>query len=293
MTNKEYTSGELVQLLREKYGTDHLANGNHPTVLLEQVANGTGFDAGRWIDAVVFEMWPSKGFIRRAFELKVSRTDFLRELNNPVKFQWCFKHFHQFWYVAPKDVIQVEELPQGAGWLYPSSGGKLITGRIASHNTNPELNDELLASFMRSADKEKEKFARSDKAQYLQNDSGYKRAKTFENATRKFLERRNPQYFYVPETEDDITKALEDATMDKEVKSDKELLMSVADRFQDQLAELFNTFAVIASKGVLAKDEAGKAILDRWGNQEPLDKESLKKLRDRRETKLVDNITFF
>jgi hypothetical protein len=293
MTDKEYTAAELVQLLRNKYGTDDLANGNHPTVLLEQVANGTGFNAGRWIDAVVFEMWPSKGFIRRAFEVKVSRADFLRELSNPAKYQWCFKHFHQFWYVAPKGVILEGELPQGAGWLFPSSGGKLITCHAASHNPNPELNDELVASFVRSADKEKENFARSDKAKYLQNDPGYKRAKLFENAARRFLEHRNSQYFYAPETEDAIIKALEDATLDKEVKADRELLISVADNFQNQLAELFNTFAIIASKGVLARDEAGNQILERWGSQEPLDKDSIKKLKDRRETKLVDNVKFF
>jgi hypothetical protein len=137
--DKQYTSTELIALLRKKYNTDDIANGNHPTLLFEQVANATGFDAGRWIDAAVFEMWPSHGFTRRAFEVKISRSDFLRELNNPAKYQWCFKYFHEFWYVAPKDVIQVEELPSGAGWLYPAgslgSGTTLIAAKYLNRKS--------------------------------------------------------------------------------------------------------------------------------------------------------------
>ena len=294
MPNKEYTSGELIQLLRGKYKVDMIANGNHPTVLLEQVANATGFSAGRWIDAAVFEMWPSTGLTRRAFEVKVSRMDFLRELGNPDKFQWCFKYFHEFWYVAPKDAIQKEERPQGAGWLYPA-GNKLITGRAASYNRNPELDNKLLASFIRSADKEIQNSTRRDKTQYLQNDEGYKRAKSYEVATSRFLETRNPRGYYIlPNNEEAIFKALEDATMDKQIKDDKEHLQAIADTFQSQLAELFNLFAVFATKGLLARDEMGKHIMERWGNQDPIDKESLKKLTSNtyssRLAQLIENI---
>jgi hypothetical protein len=294
MADKQYTSGELIQLLRGKYKVDQVANGNHPTVLLEQVANATGFSAGRWIDAAVFEMWPSSGLTRRAFEVKVSRSDFLRELGNPAKFQWCFKYFHEFWYVAPKDAIQKEELPQGAGWLYPA-GTKLITGRAASYNRNPELDDTLLASFIRSADKEIQNATRRDRTQYLQNDEGYKRAKSYEVATSRFLEQRHPHGWYnPPEGESGIFKALEDATMDKQLKEDRDQLQAIADTFQSQLAELFNLFAVFATKGLLARDEMGKYILERWGNQDPIDKESLKKLRSNtystRLAQLIENI---
>lgn len=279
MNDKQYTSVELIQLLRKKYKTDTIANGNHPTVLLEQVANATGFDAGRWVDAAVFEMWPMHGLTRRAFEIKVSRGDFLRELKHPDKYQWCRQFFHEFWYVAPKDVIKIEELPEGVGWLYPA-GSRLSTARQASHNRKPELNDTLLASFLRSAVKEIENAAKRDKQQLLNEDEGYKKAKLYEKATERFIQTRNHHWLGLPENEEVIVKALEEATLDNQLKEDREHLQNIADTFQRDLAQLFNLFAVIASKGILARDELGKLILERWGEQNPLDKQSLKKLKN-------------
>jgi hypothetical protein len=287
---KTYTSAELIQLLRKKYKTDETANGNHPAILLEQVANATGFSAGRWIDAAVFEMWPMHGLTRRAFEVKVSRSDFLRELSQPEKYKWCLQYFHEFWYVAPKGVIEVEELPQGTGWLYPA-GDHLNTARAASHNHNPELNDNLLASFLRSANKEIENVARRDKSEYMANDEGHKRAKLYEKATSRFLEQRHARGWYgLPDNENDIFKALEEATMDKQLKEDKEHLQGIAETFQQQIAELFNLMAVVATKGLLARDEMGKHLIERWGGQDPADKDSLKKLKKNYQVQRIDTL---
>jgi len=74
---------ELVALIRKKYKTD--TNGYNPCVVLEQVPDGTGMYQSRWIDVAVFQMWTSKGLTRTAFEIKVSRSDFLSEIQNPQK----------------------------------------------------------------------------------------------------------------------------------------------------------------------------------------------------------------
>lgn len=78
---------ELVDLIRKRYHT--AKDGFNPAVVLEQVPDGTGMFQGRWIDVAVFQMWASKGLTRAAFEVKVSRSDFLSELQNPEKHQWC------------------------------------------------------------------------------------------------------------------------------------------------------------------------------------------------------------
>lgn len=274
---KDYTSADIIQLLRKKYNVDAVSNGNHPTLLFEQVADATGFSAGRWIDAAVFEMWPSQGLTRSAFEIKISRADFLRELNNPLKFQWCWKYFHEFWYVAPKDVIKIEELPSGAGWLYPA-GKHLVTARHASHNHNPSLDDKILASFMRSAVKQQDSAVKRARQEDLAADEGYSRAKLFESAVKRFLEQRNsPIPLGVP-IEESIFKALEEATMDKKLKADLEFLKDVSEGFKQDMADLFNLFAVIASKSILAKDEMDKKLLQRWGK--PVDKYGLKQLKN-------------
>ncbi|MDD5702121.1 MAG: hypothetical protein PHU23_08745 [Dehalococcoidales bacterium] len=275
---KEYTSADLVNLLRDKYKVYDITNGNNPAILLEQVANATGFSAGRWIDAAVFEMWPSKGLTRRAFEIKISRGDFLREMNNPSKYQWCRQHFHEFWYVAPKDVIKVEELPEGAGWLYPA-GSRLITGRQASHIRNPELNDELLASFLRSAGKEIQNAAKRDKAQILSQDEGYQTALRYEKAVLQFLLQRGNHSYIHPESEGAVIKLLEDATMDKELRQKKLQLEEVSKKLQCDIAELFNFFAAVATKGILSVDEAGNFLIQKWGDQDPVDKDALKAMK--------------
>ncbi|MBU2177548.1 MAG: hypothetical protein KJ556_20850, partial [Gammaproteobacteria bacterium] len=133
-----YKAEDLVTLIRKKYKTD--ANGYNPCVVLEQVPDGTGMYQSRWIDVAVFQMWASKGLTRTAFEIKVSRSDFLSEIQSPQKHAWCRESFHYFFFVAPKDIIQVEELPDGVGWLYPR-GSQLCTGRQARINDNPKLDD--------------------------------------------------------------------------------------------------------------------------------------------------------
>ena len=276
---RTYTSAELIQLLRKKYRVEDIANGNNPAILLEQVANATGFSAGRWIDAAVFEMWPSKGLTRRAYEVKISRNDFMRELSQPEKYKWCLQYFHEFWYVAPKGIIEIEELPQGAGWLYPA-GDHLNTARAASYNRTPDLDDTILASFLRSAHKEIEITARREKTTFLQNDEGYLRAKRYEKATDRFLEQRHARNWYMQkDSEEAIFKALEEATMDKQLKEDKDHLQGIADTFQSQIAELFNLMAVIAAKGLIARDEMGKYLVERWGNPDALDKDNVKSLK--------------
>ncbi len=296
MADKQYTSAELIQLLRKKYGVAVIANGNNQAIFLEQVANATGFSAGRWIDAAVFEMWPSKGLTRRAFEVKISRNDFMRELSQPEKYKWCLQYFHEFWYVAPKGVIEVEELPQGAGWLYPA-GTHLNIARAASYNRTPDLDDTILASFLRSAHKEIEGVVKREKATFMQNDEGYLRAKRYEKATDRFLEQRHARNWYMQkDSEEAIFKALEEATMDKQLKEDKDHLQGIADTFQSQISELFNLMAVIAAKGLIARDNMGGYIVERWGNPDALDKDSVKKLKSTYQLKsdaLIANIREF
>jgi hypothetical protein len=145
------TAEYLVNLIRQRYPV-YRDDGFHRYVVLEQVPDGTGMYQGHWIDVAVFHMWPSSGLLRSAFEIKISRSDFLRELQYPNKYKWVQDSFHEFWYVAPQGVIKREELPANAGWLCPRAN-KLTVKRHAVKNENPKLDDLLLAGFMRAAAK--------------------------------------------------------------------------------------------------------------------------------------------
>jgi len=260
---------DLVALIRKRYPTE--SNGYNPCVVLEQVPDGTGLYQSRWIDVAVFQTWASKGLTRSAFEIKVSRSDFLAELQHPEKHAWCKECFHYFWFVAPKDVIQLEELPDGVGWMYPR-GQKLYTARASRFNDNPKLDDHLLAGFMRAAHKEIKRSKEANLEEVLTTSEAYKKASSYMEATNKFLKSRGALYF-LPNSSEDIIKALEEATVEKQLKQDRGRLLTITGRFQRDIAGLLNLFLIIANKSLLARNELGNYIVDEYGghDQEGLD----------------------
>jgi hypothetical protein len=258
---------DLIALIRRKYPISR-PDGLQSHVALEQVPDGTGMFQGRWIDVVVFSLWSSKGLIRAAFEVKVSRSDFLRELQNPLKYKWALECFHEFWFVAPQNVIQLPELPPNIGWMFPR-GGKLAIKRHAVQNPNPRLDDILLAAFMRAAAKEINRVSRTSEE--------YRIANIYKDAVTTFLNQRNVKKYRDPSTREELLEWLGEATMDNQLKEDRDHLLDIATRFQRNVASLFSIFAVIAGRSLLARDELGNHIVQAFGGD---DKESIKALQD-------------
>jgi hypothetical protein len=56
---------------------------------------------GRKLDVVVFSAWKSRGFEIDGVEIKVSMADLKREIVNPAKADWWWRHVHRFWVAAP------------------------------------------------------------------------------------------------------------------------------------------------------------------------------------------------
>ena len=260
-----YTSQELMLLLKDKYKSPK--GSFDPRVILEEVPNGTGGHQSRWIDAAVFEMWPSKGLSRSAFEIKVSRQDFLHELQRPEKHLWCQECFHFYWFVAPKDVIKsIDELPPGAGWMYPS-GTKLCISKHATRNDSPRLDDKLLAAFMRAASKRIDTIGEAAKRELNANNPDLSKAKEYEKAVVKFLtDNGRERYRPWPEDAAGILAMLYEAKMDKGLKQDREHLEMIARRFQNEIFGLMNMFLVIANKGLMARNELGEHIVSAFGS---------------------------
>lgn len=50
-------------------------------------------------------------------EVKVSRSDFLAEVRNPLKQERWLRHAHRAYYATPKDLVRVEEIPVGWGLI--------------------------------------------------------------------------------------------------------------------------------------------------------------------------------
>jgi hypothetical protein len=115
---------------------------------------GTGYSRESRADAIAMHLWPSapQGLELVGFELKVSRSDWLRELKQPYKAD-PIKQFCDRWYVVcanDKIVKYVDELPKGWGLIF-AEDGNLVTF-IEAPKLNPlPLDRAFIAALMRRA----------------------------------------------------------------------------------------------------------------------------------------------
>lgn len=152
MTEK-WTEGRITALLRRRYCVD---KGNGPAaVLLPQVRNRAGFDATRTADAIVMHLWPSKGLAIEGFEIKCSRTDLLRELNDPTKAEAFARYCDRWWLVVAETVnFETTAIPRQWGIMTATADGVRVR-RQAPPRPNPEqIPKSLLACILREADRE-------------------------------------------------------------------------------------------------------------------------------------------
>lgn len=96
-------------------------------VFFGELRAGTGWDtlSERTMDAWAICTWRSrKGsrgafapYLRRAFEVKISKSDRLRDLRDPDKRWYAYTVSHEFYFVAPTGIIDVAELGPDDGLL--------------------------------------------------------------------------------------------------------------------------------------------------------------------------------
>lgn len=91
-------------------------------VVVDELRLACGMDAQRTIDHFVISADTRYGCGTNAYEVKISRSDFLRDLKQPLKHRGFRLIADQFWYVAPPGVIKPDEVPDWAGLLEPTTG---------------------------------------------------------------------------------------------------------------------------------------------------------------------------
>lgn len=111
MNDKEKTAKILDKLIY-KYTSWHRCN-----VVFPELRLGSGYAdiAQRRID--LFIISAEKGNYTTAFEIKVSRGDFLKDIKDDLKQRGARLYSTNFYYVAPKGMIKPEEVPMWAGLL--------------------------------------------------------------------------------------------------------------------------------------------------------------------------------
>ncbi len=106
----KWTSKKITALLRELHADD---------IFFAELRAGAGWgvDSERRIDAYAMSPYPSKHNVRTAYEIKVSKRDYVRELSKPLKRRPALLYANQFYFVAPKGVIDPRDVPIECGLI--------------------------------------------------------------------------------------------------------------------------------------------------------------------------------
>lgn len=122
----EFTAYEIKQFLRSKYPAPNW-------VFFDELRLGTGYgkNVEQRIDAWAMHTWPSKRFLKIAFEIKVHRSDFLKELKAPHKRDAAMYVSNQFYFVAPRNLMSTDEIPQECGYMEILSSGIVKISKVA------------------------------------------------------------------------------------------------------------------------------------------------------------------
>ncbi|NFV80017.1 hypothetical protein [Magnetospirillum aberrantis] len=121
--------------------------------ILFEVADATGARHSRFADAVAMSLWPSRGLTVDGFEIKVSRSDWLREKAKPEKAETIARFCDYWWLVVPKGLVKVEELPATWGLKEVSEAGEVRTAKSPEKLNAQPLDRLFVASMLRNAGK--------------------------------------------------------------------------------------------------------------------------------------------
>jgi hypothetical protein len=142
------TESDVTDALCERYGETH-GNGRRYAVAT-QVRSHAGFDARRTADFVAMDLWPSTGLAIHGHEIKVSRSDWLRELAEPEKAAEFIPYMNHWWVVVSSPrIVRDGELP-GCWGLMVMRGKRLAVVRRAPRREALPLPPTRLAALLRA-----------------------------------------------------------------------------------------------------------------------------------------------
>jgi hypothetical protein len=117
-------TGEVNAAIRRHYKTGEYA-------VMFEVGNTTGGGVRRHADAVVMNLWPSRGLLIEGIEVKVSRSDWRREIENPAKAEEIAQYCDRWWVITPDGIVQDHELPFNWGHMICNDQGVLRIKKAA------------------------------------------------------------------------------------------------------------------------------------------------------------------
>lgn len=143
-------SGKVLAALKKRWPEERGAH-----AWLYEVRNHVGFSGPeRYADALVVSCWPSRGIWCAGVEVKVSRSDWRRELEDEGKAAAIMKWCDRWWVAAPAKVFELSEVPETWGAIVVEGAGDKLKSRVVKEA--PKLEPEpwsraFAASVLRTA----------------------------------------------------------------------------------------------------------------------------------------------
>lgn len=173
MEQRKITAKDVLALLRERY-----SNGGE-WVCASEVQRTTGWSDRRY-DFVAMNCWNSNFYKIEVVEIKVSKSDLRRELEEPEKHNVMFDDIDYYSLAAPDKIIDMSIIPPKWG-VYAVVDGKLVTKRkpLALHDEpRTTLPRAFAASFMRAAAAQNMERTLLEDEKKKSFDEGYARCKS-------------------------------------------------------------------------------------------------------------------
>jgi hypothetical protein len=154
------TEADITGALYDRYRQVH-GNGRRYAVAAA-VRSHAGFDARRTADFVAMDLWPSKGLALHGHEIKVSRSDWLRELAEPAKAAEFIPYMHYWWaVVSGPRIVRDGELPDGWGLMVMRGPALAVVCKAPRRDARP-LTPSRLAALLRAIANSSEYLARRE-----------------------------------------------------------------------------------------------------------------------------------
>lgn len=107
----EITEKQITEILKKNYSVDGW-------VFFSQLRGSTGARGNQqYIDGYAMNLWPYRNIEAISFEIKVSKSDFKKEISLPNKREYAKRISNQFYFVTQENLIPISEIPQDCGLI--------------------------------------------------------------------------------------------------------------------------------------------------------------------------------
>ena len=139
------TAKEVKEILKKRYSQPEYE-------IFFEVSSTTGTlnNQTRYADAVAFNMFASREYKIIGFEIKVNRSDLLKELKEASKAEAIYKYCDEWYLIVANNILkETDEVPDNWEIMEINENNKIKTIRKSKRNQNVILDRTFIASILR------------------------------------------------------------------------------------------------------------------------------------------------